>query len=61
MLTKLGGGYESDCGTVELYCDQNGRIGALRDGRFYPGIPGNAAYAKYLKENPELMPVAVSV
>lgn len=52
-------GYKAQCGKVELYRDQNGRIGALRkvrgESRFFPGIDGNWAYERYLAQNPSLM------
>ncbi|HUO50511.1 MAG TPA: hypothetical protein VMU25_03050 [Candidatus Paceibacterota bacterium] len=53
-LEELHMGYRSECGSVQLYRDAQGRIGAVRNGRFFPGIPGNFAYERYLTENPQL-------
>ena len=47
-LVNLDAGYMSDCGRVALYRDESGRLGALRGGAFYPGIPGNPAYEAYV-------------
>ena len=51
-------GYRSQCGTVTLYRDASGRVGALREmngeQRFFAGITGNWAYERYLRANPEL-------
>ncbi len=52
-------GYRSQCGTVTLYRDTSGRVGALRDidgaQRFFAGIKDNWAYERYLRAHPELM------
>ena len=57
-------GYKSQCGRVELYFDQHGRLGALRDSDgvpgFFPGIVGNFAFERYLRAHPDLHPVEVS-
>lgn len=51
-------GYKAQCGSVTLYRDQSGRIGALREveggARFFPGDPENWAFKRYLKNNPSL-------
>jgi hypothetical protein len=43
-------GYRSDCGPVALFRDKDGRIGAFRDGRFFPGIQDNFAFERF-KQN----------
>lgn len=53
-LQPLNAGYKSQCGKVELFADDQGRIGALREEKFFPGIPGNEAYECYIAEHPEL-------
>ncbi|MFW6209936.1 MAG: hypothetical protein ACOC4E_00400 [Patescibacteria group bacterium] len=53
-LTPLDAGYRSECGTVELYRDRDGRVGALRNGRFFPGIEGNVAFERYKQAHPHL-------
>jgi hypothetical protein len=40
-------GYRSDCGRVDIFADDQGRIGAVRDGQFFPGIEGNFAFERF--------------
>lgn len=47
-------GYESDCGTVELSTDQHGRLGAERNGRFFPAIENNPATKRFMDQKPHL-------
>jgi hypothetical protein len=47
-LIALSVGYKSQCGRVALHRDQDGRIGALRGGKFFPGITSNSAYERYI-------------
>jgi hypothetical protein len=51
-------GYRSECGDVTLYVDKDDRVGALREiegkQRFFPGIGGNFAYERYLREHPAI-------
>ncbi len=54
-LVPLQAGYKSQCGSVNLYRDEFGRVGALRDNRFYPGITGNEAFERYVGEHPQLL------
>lgn len=54
-LTPLNAGYKSQCGRVKLFADEEGRVGAVRGGRFFPGIPGNEAYELYTAKHPELL------
>jgi hypothetical protein len=53
-------GYQSDCGTVALFRDDVGRVGAVRDGLFYPGISGNPAYERYVALNSGLLQAGAS-
>lgn len=59
VLTGEGyAGYKAQCGRVKLYRDQDGRIGAVKcvsgEERFFPGITGNWAFERYMREHPEL-------
>lgn len=53
-LTPLHAGYNSQCGQVMLFRDKHGRVGAVRENRFFPGIRGNEAFERYLTQNPRL-------
>lgn len=54
-------GYRSQCGSVELYQDQAGRIGAIRsiegERRFFPGIKDNWAFERFTRTT-TLIPAA---
>lgn len=47
-------GYQSHCGVVSLYTDQNGRIGAMRGNRFFELIADNPAAVRFKREKPHL-------
>ncbi len=40
-------GYDSDCGRVNLFVTRGGEMGAVRNGKFFPGIPGNFAFERF--------------
>jgi len=54
QLVSANEGYKSDCGWIELFWDQHGRLGAVREGRFFPGIPENEAFVFFVRQKPLL-------
>lgn len=47
-------GYESHCGTVALSVDNKGRVGAERNGRFYPVDKTRPAAQRFMRDKPQL-------
>ena len=47
-------GYESHCGTVALSVDNLGRVGAERDGRFFPVDSERPAAQRFMRSKPHL-------